>query len=162
MSNSSHFEDRRELIEAYDQPLGTVSRYCETDPINAGFLQNLLRESHDRVSDAINNWASWSKQQDDQHRERSLALQLICEEFFELMTALLMEEPDADALKEAADLGVVVEGMCLMFGWDYDEARKRVHASNMSKMVDGKPVKNEDGKVVKGPNYMPPNLGDLV
>jgi hypothetical protein len=43
------------------------------------------------------------------------------------------------------------------------EAFKRVHASNMSKLGnDGKPIRREDGKVLKGPNYKPPYLLDLV
>jgi hypothetical protein len=43
------------------------------------------------------------------------------------------------------------------------EAVTRVHKSNMSKLgADGKPVLGEDGKVLKGPNYMPPNLKDLA
>jgi len=47
--------------------------------------------------------------------------------------------------------------------WDLDEAMHRVHESNMSKLdEDGKPIYREDGKVLKGPNYSPPNLEDLV
>lgn len=43
------------------------------------------------------------------------------------------------------------------------EAFRRVHNSNMSKLgPDGKPVKRADGKVMKGPNYKPPKLKDLV
>ena len=43
------------------------------------------------------------------------------------------------------------------------EAFKRVHASNMSKLQDdGTPLLREDGKVLKGPNYKPPYLLDLV
>lgn len=43
------------------------------------------------------------------------------------------------------------------------EAFRRVHLSNMSKLgEDGKPIKREDGKVLKGPNYVKPNLEDLV
>jgi hypothetical protein len=43
------------------------------------------------------------------------------------------------------------------------EAFSRVHASNMSKLgEDGKPVRREDGKVLKGPNYVKPVLTDLV
>lgn len=45
----------------------------------------------------------------------------------------------------------------------FNEAFKRVHESNMSKLGDdGKPVRREDGKVLKGPNYKPPVLTDLV
>lgn len=56
----------------------------------------------------------------------------------------------------------------LMTGNDYLETRlheafRRVHASNMSKVGDdGKPLRNEAGKVLKGPNYKPPVLTDLV
>lgn len=43
------------------------------------------------------------------------------------------------------------------------EAFRRVHQSNMSKLGDdGKPIRREDGKILKGPNYQPPYLGDLV
>jgi predicted HAD superfamily Cof-like phosphohydrolase len=43
------------------------------------------------------------------------------------------------------------------------EAFVRVHKSNMSKLgLDGKPIMREDGKVMKGPNYTPPDLSDLV
>jgi hypothetical protein len=43
------------------------------------------------------------------------------------------------------------------------EAFMRVHKSNMSKVGDdGKPIKREDGKIMKGPNYKPPHLDDLV
>lgn len=43
------------------------------------------------------------------------------------------------------------------------EAVCRVHASNMSKVgEDGKPILREDGKIMKGPNYKPPVLDDLV
>ncbi len=48
-------------------------------------------------------------------------------------------------------------------GWDLEEAYARVHRSNMSKLgTDGKPVRREDGKVLKGPNYKPPFLEDLT
>ena len=43
-----------------------------------------------------------------------------------------------------------------------NEAFTRVHKSNMSKLTDGQLVKREDGKVLKGPNYQPPDLKDLV
>jgi predicted HAD superfamily Cof-like phosphohydrolase len=48
-------------------------------------------------------------------------------------------------------------------GWNLDEALDRVHKSNLSKLDDsGNPIYREDGKVLKGPNYQPPNLTDLV
>ena len=48
-------------------------------------------------------------------------------------------------------------------GWDLDEALTRVHKSNLSKLDDDfRPIKRADGKVIKGPNYQPPSLIDLV
>jgi predicted HAD superfamily Cof-like phosphohydrolase len=94
----------------------------------------------------------------------------------------------ADLLKEIIDLAYVIQGHNLSNGGipDLDEnvitaikwgqmledvlgndvmvdAVRRVHASNMSKLgVDGKPIRREDGKVLKGPNYEPADLSDLV
>lgn len=60
--------------------------------------------------------------------------------------------------KELADVLYVVYGTADAFGIDIDRVFEEVHRSNMSKLVDGKPLKREDGKVLKGPNYTPPNL----
>ena len=66
-------------------------------------------------------------------------------------------------LKELADVVYVAYGYAATFGWDLDEAFRRVHESNMSKLdEDGKPIYRDDGKVLKGPNYNKPDLKDLV
>lgn len=84
---------------------------------------------------------------------------LITEEFHEVINA---EEPE-EILKELADLVYVCYGYAVTFGWDLDEALRRVHQSNMSKLgEDGKPIYREDGKVLKGPNYKEADLSDLV
>jgi predicted HAD superfamily Cof-like phosphohydrolase len=94
---------------------------------------------------------------------------LISEEFQELIEALYLAADDLrnkrareDALKELADLVYVCYQLAAAVGWDLDEALDRVQASNLSKLVDGKPLRREDGKVLKGPNYQPPTLIDLV
>jgi predicted HAD superfamily Cof-like phosphohydrolase len=72
-------------------------------------------------------------------------------------------EPNhVDQLKELADLVFVSYQFAAARGWDLDTALTRVFESNMSKLVDGKPLRREDGKVLKGPNYQPPILDDLV
>lgn len=98
-----------------------------------------------------------------------LQLSLIVEEFKEFLEAQdealkYVQNPRArqDALKELADLVYVCFQYAAAAGWELDEALDRVHESNMSKLVDGKPLKNEAGKVQKGPNYQPPILEDLV
>lgn len=65
--------------------------------------------------------------------------------------------------KELTDLLYVCHWTAAKIGIDINEAFRRVHASNMSKLgPDGKPVKREDGKVLKGPGYHAPDLSDIV
>lgn len=71
----------------------------------------------------------------------------------------------ANMLKELADVQVVISGTSVAVKplKGLDTAFERVHESNMSKLgADGKPIYREDGKVLKGPNYFPPDLSDLV
>ena len=68
-----------------------------------------------------------------------------------------------DTLKELADLVFVCYQYAEIMDWDLDTAMDRVHESNMSKLgEDGNPIYREDGKVLKGPNYKPPTLTDLI
>ena len=67
-----------------------------------------------------------------------------------------------DQLKELADLVFVCYQYAAARGWNLDVAMRRVFESNMSKLVDSKPLRRADGKVLKGPNYYPPILDDLV
>ena len=102
------------------------------------------------------------------HTDRTRQRNLITEEFKEFLDAegmlfRLGNQFSADCLKELADLVYVCYQYAANMGWDLDEAMHRVHVSNMSKLdEDGKPIYREDGKVLKGPNYSPPNLEDLV
>ena len=100
--------------------------------------------------------------------KRSYQKSLIVEEFKEFLEAeglLFRDNPtiESEALKELADLVYVAYQYAENMGWFLDEALDRVHLSNMSKLgEDGKPIYREDGKVLKGPNYAPPNLEDLI
>jgi predicted HAD superfamily Cof-like phosphohydrolase len=92
---------------------------------------------------------------------------LIVEEFKEFLEAEGMlfrnSKPlHEDAIKELSDLVYVCYQYAENMGWDLDEALRRVHESNMSKLEDGKAVYREDGKVLKGTHYKPPTLSDLV
>jgi predicted HAD superfamily Cof-like phosphohydrolase len=115
---------------------------------------------------------------------RALYGRLIVEESKEVREAL------AHLLKELCDLNYVIHGF-VNLGGDMEEVQAlmepnvsielataaldafpeeveriafiRVHQSNMSKLDDnGKPIRREDGKVIKGPNYKPAELEDLV
>ena len=102
------------------------------------------------------------------HQARTKQRNLIVEEFKEFLDSeamLYRSNPQfrAEHLKELADLVYVCYQYAANMGWNLDEAMYRVHESNMSKLDEyGKPILREDGKVLKGPNYKPPNLEDLV
>ena len=90
---------------------------------------------------------------------------LIEEEFRELEEAFGAEFDGItkeEQLKELADLVFVCYQYAAARGWNLDVAMRRVFESNMSKLVDGKPLRRADGKVLKGPNYQPPILDDLI
>ncbi len=93
---------------------------------------------------------------------------LIVEEFKEFLEAdgFLFKHGSnvqVECLKELADLVYVCYQYAENMRWDLDEALNLVHLSNMSKLdEDGKPILREDGEVLKGPNYKPPDLSDLV
>ena len=99
---------------------------------------------------------------------RAVQHRIIVEEFKEFLEAegmLFMHgrNHQEHALKELADLVYVCYQYAENMGWFLDEALNRVHESNMSKLdEDGKPIYREDGKVLKGPNYKPPDLSDLI
>ena len=101
-------------------------------------------------------------------RSRNMQKNLIVEEFKEFLEAegMLFRNSQAlheDAIKELSDLVYVCYQYAANMGWDLDEALRRVHQSNMSKLdEDGKPTYREDGKVLKSANYQPPTLSDLV
>ena len=72
----------------------------------------------------------------------------------------------AHCMKEMCDLQYVVSGTIIslhpIYG-NFIPAFNRVHYSNMSKLDnEGKPLYDSNGKVLKGPNYKPPDLTDLV
>jgi predicted HAD superfamily Cof-like phosphohydrolase len=93
---------------------------------------------------------------------QDLRIDLISEELEELQLAITNNDivEVADAL---TDILYVVYGAGHAFGIDLDECFMEVHESNMSKLgEDGKPIYREDGKVLKGPGYFPPNLEEIV
>ena len=91
-----------------------------------------------------------------------LRYDLIKEELSELKEAI-----DKKDIKEVADaltdILYVTYGAGHAFGIDLDKCFEEVQNSNMSKLGnDGKPIYNEKGKVMKGPNYFKPDLHKFV
>ena len=92
----------------------------------------------------------------------NLRYDLISEELSELKEAIKNSDIKevADAL---TDILYVTYGAGHAFGIDLDKCFEEVQNSNMSKLDnDGKPIYNEDGKVMKGPNYFKPNLSKFI
>lgn len=137
------------LENAYD--LGEAEKVLQLrkDLINeeADELNQAIFELHDCIDEArlkhvsINRWLDYAKT-DNYERWHNAKMAL------------------ADAL---GDILVVTIGTAIALGFDIEKIMKRIHASNMSKLgADGKPIYRKDGKVLKGPDYFPPYLGDLV
>ena len=92
----------------------------------------------------------------------NLRIKLIEEELNELQEAISKKD-----LKEVADaltdILYVAYGAGHAFGINLDACFEEVQKSNMSKLGnDGKPIYNENGKVMKGPNYFKPNLNKFL
>ena len=103
-----------------------------------------------------------SKAEFPNEKIEKLRYELIKEELEELNQAI--KEKDLKEVADAlTDILYVTYGAGHAFGIDLDECFDEVQRSNMSKLgSDGKPIYNEKGKVMKGPNYFKPNLNKFV
>ena len=102
------------------------------------------------------------KPQFPDEKTMQLRYDLIKEELNELERAMKTKnlKEVADAL---TDILYVTYGAGYAYGIDLDKCFKEVQRANMSKLgEDGKPIYNEKGKVMKGPNYLEPNLKQFV
>lgn len=97
------------------------------------------------------------------------------EEMIELRIKLLREEVEeyaeaarsgdmVEILDALADIGYILAGTIINHGMQhiYDDAFNEVHRSNMAKLVDGKVLRREDGKVMKPEGWTPPQLAQFL
>ena len=62
-----------------------------------------------------------------------------------------------------SDMIYIIYGTAITYGIHLDDVFAEIQASNMSKLgIDGKPIYREDGKVLKGENYFPPNIKAII
>jgi predicted HAD superfamily Cof-like phosphohydrolase len=119
--------------------------------------QDMVKEFHSTYGQAIGDRPHWPD-----HKLLRMRLDLITEECSELMEAVAdmnMVEV-ADAL---ADLIYVTYGMAITMGIDLDHILEEVHRSNMSKLgEDGQPIRRDDGKILKGPDFFPPDISKAL
>lgn len=137
MRAETNYDQVDDMTKAFGQPL---SKYIETSP-------ELLK----------------------------LRRKLITEEYLELMaefdeaerqlehTGKVSPATEENLLKEAVDLLVVTYGLGVTYGWAMNHAFREVIRSNMSKLdKDGKVLYREDGKVLKGPYYIPADVRKFI
>lgn len=126
--------------------------------------QQMLREFNEAMD--LTEWVMLP----DAHAKKefwTLRMSLIEEEFSELMDELLDSLNGRGSrrkiAKEAADLHYVLYQLEELLLIDSAATFAEVHRSNMSKLGDdGKPVRRDDGKILKGPNYTPADLDRIV
>lgn len=149
----------RDMVREFHEAFGVVDGVRPHVPLPQSESRWTLTSGLQNLQEALDKFRSVASRDVRAHR-----LALITEELTELVTASIDRNTES-SLDALCDLQYVLDGTVLAYGMDgvADEAFRRVHASNMSKLgADGKPVLNATGKVCKGPNYVPVQLGDLV
>ena len=94
-------------------------------------------------------------------KQAKLYMDLIAEEFEETSNAFA----DKDLVEVAdglVDMVWVIMGMASTLDIDFDRVWEEVRASNMSKFVDGKAIKDENGKIMKPEGYFRPNIARIL
>jgi predicted HAD superfamily Cof-like phosphohydrolase len=93
--------------------------------------------------------------------ERQLRIKLLEEEFNEYLAGEVKDDivEIADAL---ADIIYIACGTAVSYGIPLDKVFEEVHRSNMAKLVDGKVLRREDGKIQKPEGWTPPNIEKIL
>lgn len=133
----------------------------DDDGYKRASLTRMVREFHEAFGLAVDA--------EDKPELRVFRFKLIRDEWIELKEALfpyLYHDADKSleaVAKEGADLVYVAIGTAVSLGIDFDEAFRRVHASNMSKREpDGTVRRDESGKVLKPSTYVAPDMTGVV
>lgn len=169
--------DMLDMLESMGLLEGNPDCYCDTcrrkrgEDIPELDTKALLREFIEKF-DASKDPKLWSKLITEEVREAEEALAHLLEETADISYVIsgLMVVADTDNTDQFFEPGIrerlfrilqLTESLNF-FGLGA-EAFRRKHAANLSKLgEDGKPIKREDGKVLKGPNYKPADLMDLI
>ncbi|MPV35733.1 bifunctional GNAT family N-acetyltransferase/nucleoside triphosphate pyrophosphohydrolase family protein [Georgenia subflava] len=176
-------EDAREPVSPWDGPETQSSRAGDTAPAapvppSSRDPEALVRQFHDTYALPVVADAP-SVDRDRVH----MRMALVAEETAELVEAVYGEAAGAEmsaaftravaaddgtrdtveAADALGDLTYVVYGMALECGIPLDDVLAEIQASNLSKLgADGKPIYREDGKVLKGPGFFPPDIARVL
>lgn len=126
-------------------------------------VEEALREFHTTYGLVVRDEPiDFSHENDEDAELFQLRWNLVQEEHEEFQTAWVGEDliKLADAI---CDLVYVLVGTAISLGIPFDRCFAEVQRSNMSKLgEDGKPIVREDGKILKGPFFSPPNLARII
>ncbi len=134
------------------------------DDISLGALSSYASAAAE-LGERLKTYAASAKEQGDEAGALLLIrLQLIQEELSELAEAFVNRDI-VESFDALVDLSYVVDGTYITLGLHErkEAGLLEVHRSNMSKLDEnGQPIISDAGRVVKGPNYRPPNLAPIV
>ena len=116
-----------------------------------------------QYQDSIAATANALKINSEHEKSRTLRVRSLINEELEELKQAISEKNLIEVADALTDILVVTYGAGAAFGIDLDKCFNEVHRSNMSKLSEeGKPIYNEFGKVMKGPNYSPPDLKKII
>lgn len=149
----------QDQIEEWDESEAYYN--AEHYPINMSPM-DMVKEYHETAGLPIDScvFPQYFINSEDDEGALELRETLIKEEVEELIKAPNKE----NALKELADIVYVVYGYAVTFGWNLDEAVRRVHENNIGRMYqpDGTIKRREDGKILKNKSFPKVDLSDLL
>ena len=97
------------------------------------------------------------------HEERRKLRYRILKEEFEEYVAAENDDDIAEVADALGDMVYVIAGTALEYGIPLDRVLDEIHRSNMAKLgPDGKPIKRDDGKVIKPDGWQPPDIAAVL
>ena len=145
----TNFQKVGEFMKAYEQDVHTTARFP---------LEKIRQLRFDLIEEELDELDVAMKKQEELEETNDNGELSSESEFINDSQENLIEIADA-----LTDLLYVIYGAGHAYGIDLDACFDEVQRSNMSKLDEnGKAIKREDGKILKGPNYSPPNLHGIV
>jgi predicted HAD superfamily Cof-like phosphohydrolase len=147
----SNFELVKDFMRVFEQNARRSLRSPDTSTLKLlDFRNQLSKEEQSETENAIQSYTAWAQHKIDGD---------ITDEFRRASAV----EAAPEIIDGLIDQLYIIYGTLHTFGIDADEAFRRVHFSNMSKLdPEGKPIFRSDGKVMKGPNFKLPEFSDLI
>ncbi len=143
------FEHVREFHETFGHPIHEKPTIPDANNIKLRLA--LILEEFTELTDACVN-----------DNDNAKALLTTLDQAMQQVRSLTEDDLKVDVVEVAdalTDINYVVYGAGHCFGVDLDACMQEVQRANMSKLgLDGKPIYNEHGKIMKGPNYTPPDI----